>query len=363
MSRYRRSAAALVSGSPTGSSGGSGASTTSKRRRARLDGRRHVVGPEHRARGSSSGRPKGIHPSPSSRARRSDRRGPTPHPDGHVAPGRRWARPRSPSTRSACPAYLGSALARTTPGWHASASSARGPAPGERHAEELELGLERSHADTEDDPAPAGDVEGAVALDHLEGMVVAEHEHVGEQPDGGSRRRRSSVWRAGPSTARPGWPRWASGMTTCSGHDTHSYPRRSAPRATSTMSSIPPCHLPLRGIEAGIQVHHRGHDAQTHACPPPPSRGLVVSARRPSWRVPRPASRAEHPLERLPCRGGTRRTQGDPMAKYLLNVTYTHQGLQGVVGQRRHSPGEGGPSGGAKPGRLARLFLLRLRRQ
>ena len=53
----------------------------------------------------------------------------------------------------------------------------------ERRAEQVELGLERPHADAEDEP-PVGDaVEGAVALGNRERVVVAEHQHVGREPD------------------------------------------------------------------------------------------------------------------------------------------------------------------------------------
>src|ERR1039458_5823390 len=43
------------------------------------------------------------------------------------------------------------------------------------------------------------------------------------------------------------------GMATCSGHDTHPYPRRSAARATSTMSSIPPRRSPSGGSQRGFR--------------------------------------------------------------------------------------------------------------
>ena len=50
-------------------------------------------------------------------------------------------------------------------------------------AQQLELGLERSDAHAEDDPAMAGHVEGAPPLHELEGMVVAEHDDVAQQRD------------------------------------------------------------------------------------------------------------------------------------------------------------------------------------
>ena len=59
------------------------------------------------------------------------------------------------------------------------------PLPRPRRApQQLELGLERPHPHTEDDAPPAGDIERAVALDHLEGVVVAEHQDVRQEPDG-----------------------------------------------------------------------------------------------------------------------------------------------------------------------------------
>ena len=160
---------------------------------------------------------------------------------------------------------------------------------GEGHAEELELRLQRTDADTEDDAAPAGDVERAVALHHLERVVVAEHEHMGEQPDGlVSTRPRSSTWRAGPSTARRVWTQWASGMTTCSGHDTHSYPSRSAARATSTMSSIPPRRSHAGGSNRGFRFT-TGVTMPRRTGPPPVLGSSSGRLLRPSWPL-RPAS-------------------------------------------------------------------------
>ena len=104
MSRYRRSAEALASGVTDGSRGGSGASTISKSSERTAIASDARLGRAASVSSSSRDRPKGIHPSPSSRARRSERRVRPPTQMGTCRPAPRWARRRSPRTRSVSPA-------------------------------------------------------------------------------------------------------------------------------------------------------------------------------------------------------------------------------------------------------------------
>ncbi len=339
--------AAVASGSPTGSRGGSGASTMSR------PGSRASMAPTtspspQQGPSSSRDRPKGIQPSPNSSAAAANG-GCGPPPRCGPGPGPRSDRPRSPELEVR-PRVARDATGERRP------DGAQGivgtcPAAGEGRAEQLELGLQRPHADPEDDAAATGDVEGAVALHQLERVVVAEHHDVRQQPDGPCRGGHEAQGRERvPVPAAPGGG-GGLGMATCSGHDTHSYPRRSAARATSTTSSMPPARSHAGGSKREFRFTTGVTMPRRTGTPPRHRRAAPSRRRRPSWRVSPPRHRSSLPrARRLPC--GARSTPAGEEAPWRSTwCTSTTPSKDS-----RASPPKAARRGRRRPGRPPRAW-------